>query len=530
MVYSSIDDLPETVRNSLPRHAMSIWMAAFNSAIEQGNSEESAFKIAWSAVKKSYEKVGGEWKKAGNLISSPELINKEHDVILERLNQTLHYKDHGDIFYSVQPFLDSINKWDGIPIIFANEHPDFTAFDDDPNKELTNIKGSIVGKVTFPRVELTGTSRVEVKFHIDNPVIENLIKDGKLAHSPGFRYKADLKNNLTSVLPHHVLVFIQDIANQPRDKGAMILNKDDSKKPYGDVEYADPGYQEDGVHRYPLDTEKHVRAAWSYINMPKNQKAYSVDQLAKIKAKIESATKKFGIEIKNMETDMAEKEYSKEDMAGMLDFMKANPGMMDKTTMDKMYAAMDGANQKEYMKGVLKDLQSHPEMMDDEMKSMMKDMKNKEQETKMTEGKEGELTKQLEISNKEKETLTGELKGAKELLEIANKQLKVFEQKETERKKAESESRWQTIKNKIPKGLTHKPEDEVALKKQFDEQPQEFAVRMTEFMNKPELPGEDGKAITNTDPDAEGAVKAGMEKLGIPSIEFKFGVESTEVM
>jgi hypothetical protein len=63
------------------------------------------------------------------------------------------------------------------------------------------------------------------------------------------------------------------------------------KKPYGDVTYADPGYQDDKVKRYPVDTEKHIRAAWSYINKPANQKAYSADQVSKIKAKIVAAWK-----------------------------------------------------------------------------------------------------------------------------------------------------------------------------------------------------------------------------------------------
>ncbi|WP_280414866.1 HK97 family phage prohead protease [Nocardia carnea] len=71
------------------------------------------------------------------------------------------------------------------------------------------------------------------------------------------------------------------------------------KEPYGSVEYADPGYQKDGKKRYPLDSERHVRAAWSYVNMPKNQKAYTAQQLARIKAKIKSAAKKFGIEIED---------------------------------------------------------------------------------------------------------------------------------------------------------------------------------------------------------------------------------------
>lgn len=78
---------------------------------------------------------------------------------------------------------------------------------------------------------------------------------------------------------------------------------DDSKKPYGNVTYADPGYQDDGVKRYPLDTEAHVRAAWSYINMPKNQKAYSSEQVSAIKSRIKTAAKKFGIEISDDSED-----------------------------------------------------------------------------------------------------------------------------------------------------------------------------------------------------------------------------------
>lgn len=68
-------------------------------------------------------------------------------------------------------------------------------------------------------------------------------------------------------------------------------------EPYGDVEYADPGYQNDGQKRYPIDTEEHVRAAWSYINQEKNAKLYSAEQLNNIKSRIKTAAKKFGIQI-----------------------------------------------------------------------------------------------------------------------------------------------------------------------------------------------------------------------------------------
>ncbi len=82
-----------------------------------------------------------------------------------------------------------------------------------------------------------------------------------------------------------------------RESVALAVNAKDPKKPYGDVEYADPGYQKDGKHRYPVDTKEHADTAWKYINMPKNEKKYSSGDLAKVKAKIKKACKKFGIEI-----------------------------------------------------------------------------------------------------------------------------------------------------------------------------------------------------------------------------------------
>jgi ATP-dependent protease ClpP protease subunit len=80
---------------------------------------------------------------------------------------------------------------------------------------------------------------------------------------------------------------------------APVVNAKPKAEPYGDVEYADPGYQEDKQKRYPIDTEEHVRAAWSYINQEKNEQLYTYADLDKIKTKIKEAAKKFGIEISN---------------------------------------------------------------------------------------------------------------------------------------------------------------------------------------------------------------------------------------
>ena len=61
---------------------------------------------------------------------------------------------------------------------------------------------------------------------------------------------------------------------------------------YGDVEFADPVN-----NKYPIDTEDHIRAAWSYIHHADNATKYDKDEVETIKGRIRRAAKKHGIEI-----------------------------------------------------------------------------------------------------------------------------------------------------------------------------------------------------------------------------------------
>lgn len=65
MPYGSNTDLPASVRSHLPEHAQDIYRAAFNHAFEShrgdARQEEIVHRIAWSAVKRQYEKVGDTW-------------------------------------------------------------------------------------------------------------------------------------------------------------------------------------------------------------------------------------------------------------------------------------------------------------------------------------------------------------------------------------------------------------------------------------------------------------------------------------
>jgi len=69
MPYIVNDDLPPSIKNHLPEHAQDIFREAFNHAFaaHEGDprQEEAAFRIAWAAVKRSYEKIGDEWMEKG---------------------------------------------------------------------------------------------------------------------------------------------------------------------------------------------------------------------------------------------------------------------------------------------------------------------------------------------------------------------------------------------------------------------------------------------------------------------------------
>ncbi len=92
----------------------------------------------------------------------------------------------------------------------------------------------------------------------------------------------------------------------------LDLRAADPKKPYGDVSYADPGYQADGKKRYPLDSEAHCRAAYSYISMPKNAAKYSSAHLSAIKGRIKAAGKRYGITFADAERSLEDGEYRRD--------------------------------------------------------------------------------------------------------------------------------------------------------------------------------------------------------------------------
>ncbi len=66
MPYDTLSDLPDSVRDNLPKHAQEIYRAAFNNAWDEYHHDEArAQRVALGAVDREYEKDDktGEWKK-----------------------------------------------------------------------------------------------------------------------------------------------------------------------------------------------------------------------------------------------------------------------------------------------------------------------------------------------------------------------------------------------------------------------------------------------------------------------------------
>lgn len=74
MPYKNVDQLPDSVKDNLPEHALVIYKEAFNNAWEtykdpderkrDDDRETVSHKVAWSAVKKTYTKnEDGRWVK-----------------------------------------------------------------------------------------------------------------------------------------------------------------------------------------------------------------------------------------------------------------------------------------------------------------------------------------------------------------------------------------------------------------------------------------------------------------------------------
>lgn len=109
-------------------------------------------------------------------------------------------------------------------------------------------------------------------------------------------FAADQRARMTRVLNTPGLEKA-DVVNQDLVKAEKIARRKDVNPKRGIAEYGKVKFADPVNKKYPLDSEEHVRAAWSYINMPKNAAKYQPGAVALMKRRIMAAAKQYGVAI-----------------------------------------------------------------------------------------------------------------------------------------------------------------------------------------------------------------------------------------
>lgn len=146
---------------------------------------------------------------------------KEHEAIIQTLDRTDQYGTYLD----QEMFAPTVDAWDGIPLIFSQEHPDPEAFDKDPEAELRRIGGRMVnGTNRDTRIDTVGHPTLRTTFDLDDEEISEGIAAGEISTSNCFFLRQ--VDGRTVVHPHHILFFRETEKDVPGDRGVLILNKE----------------------------------------------------------------------------------------------------------------------------------------------------------------------------------------------------------------------------------------------------------------------------------------------------------------
>lgn len=227
MPYGDISELPIQIRSSLPEEAQEVYRKAYNYAYDTTceGTDSCSDIVAWSQVRRFFENDTGVWQKR-TPISSEEILST-NEVILNTLDRPVD-----GLYFGQEHFASTQDWWDGIPLVFADEHVDLATFARNPEK----AGGTIVGEFKRPRVEQIGhpTFRGEFVFSGSVPGGDpdvaqkavDLLNEGRLSHSSAFISPESDGALAAPVLPNHILVFEESLRDHrlPRDKGTAILN------------------------------------------------------------------------------------------------------------------------------------------------------------------------------------------------------------------------------------------------------------------------------------------------------------------
>lgn len=132
----------------------------------------------------------------------------------------------------------------------------------------------------------------------DNPGVDGAHMEDFRAEVPAAVEHQEAGEELYPIFESVQDAIVEAATDTVLEAGAKALKSGKAATPQTKAQnYADPGYQADKMKRYALDTKSQAKAAWSFINNSKNARAYTSAQLKRIKGRIKTALKRFGVEI-----------------------------------------------------------------------------------------------------------------------------------------------------------------------------------------------------------------------------------------
>jgi hypothetical protein len=160
--------------------------------------------------------------------------NETNMAFSESILQTLN-RQIGESYYPADVFEANVAKFEGCPVVFADNHPSLDLFSTNPKEALAKVNGRIIGTVTNARVVKEGHPRLMANVEVNDPIAMNIWRNGELSLSTAFKGNLSSdKSKLTGIASvNHLLVFREDEAagSMPRDRGALLsATKDDIKE------------------------------------------------------------------------------------------------------------------------------------------------------------------------------------------------------------------------------------------------------------------------------------------------------------
>lgn len=354
MPYKDISELPQSVRNALPDEAQKLFLEVVNSALKQYDGDEAkAFATAWSAVKKQFTKQGDKWVKQAEFGASGQVKELRFDFSSGKFQEL----DDGLLIKDVK--LLANGTWRDSTVNTATYYP---------TKTLQEFAANWLDNAIWSK-------------HRGYPPVVRDITD-KIGEVQNQHFELD------AVMGD---IFLHGKTQKSKETIELVKS---------------------GMANF-ISVEHFGKESFNPV-----ERRVEAEELSFIGAVIVSKGACGVCTIENemgLEGDVKElaDKHTKDDITGMLDFMKENPGMMDESMKEQMYAVMEKIGQKDMAKRVMKDLKAHPEMMDDEMKGMMKSMMGgKEMSSSLSAEAEIMEMKELEAKYTEAEKSIKELQDA----------------------------------------------------------------------------------------------------------------------